>query len=58
MNEEKTMSIDIAEGISKKDPKNPKPWKAVKVTVGDWSQMIFVRTKFEMDYIESIVNAK
>jgi hypothetical protein len=42
------VSIKIVTGTSKKTKKE---WKGILITIGDWSQIIFPRTKFEMDYI-------
>jgi len=47
MNE--NINVEIFNGKSKKDEK---PYKALKVTIGDWDQLIFVKSKFELDYIE------
>lgn len=41
-------TITLYEGISKKDKK---PFTALKLTVGDWSKLHFLDSKFEMDYI-------
>jgi len=42
-------NVEIFNGKSKKDGK---PYEAVKVTVGDWDHLIFVKTKFELEYIK------
>lgn len=42
--------LEIIHGKQKKDP--TKEWKALKVTIGDWSTVFFPKSKFEMDYIE------
>ena len=41
-------SISIESGISKK---TQKPWRAVKIQVGEWSTLIFPKSTFEMKYI-------
>lgn len=56
MNETK---IEIITGTVKKDgPMKGKEWKALKITVGDWTKVIFPDSTFEMNYIESILNAE
>lgn len=32
--------------------KNGRKWEALKVEVGEWSTLIFAKTKFELDYIK------
>lgn len=48
--------IEIVNGIAKE---SKKPYKALKITIGEWSKMVFpgskeplVASKFELDYIE------
>lgn len=41
--------VTIYNGESRKDKK---PFKAVRVEVGEWSQLIFPRSSFELSYIE------
>lgn len=43
------ISIKIYEGVSKEAKK---PYKAILVTVGEWSKLIFTTSKFELDYVE------
>jgi len=43
------ISIKIYEGVAKE---TKKPYKAILITVGEWSTMMFAKSKFEMDYIE------
>jgi len=43
------ISIKIYDGVAKE---SKKPYKAVLVTVGEWSKLIFTTSKFELDYIE------
>lgn len=50
-----TGKITIYEGKSKKDDK---PYSALMLTVGEWSSLHFVQSKFEMDYIKKQLNAK
>lgn len=47
-------SISIISGLSKTKKNadgSPRKWTAVKVVVGDWSQLFFAKSKFEMDYL-------
>lgn len=44
------MNIDIITGESKK---TGKPYEAIKVTIGEWSSLVFPRSRFEMDYIKN-----
>jgi len=46
------IEIKVIEGIGKE---SKKPWKGISVNIGDWSQLVFAKTKFEMDYIEQIL---
>jgi len=43
------ISITVYEGTSKE---KKLPYKAVLVTVGEWTKLVFPTSKFEMDYIE------
>lgn len=54
--EDDTTKLEIVEGISKKD-KN-RTWKALKITIGEWSTLVFPTSRFEMEYIENLVNDK
>lgn len=47
-----TVEIKIIEGIGKE---SKKPWKGLLITVGEWSQIVFPRSKFEMDHIEKVL---
>lgn len=54
-------SIEIVRGESKtKKDKNGNPikWAGILLKVGDWSTMIFPKSKFELDYIEKILNGE
>lgn len=42
---------EIVTGKSKKDVS--KQWTAVKFSIGDWSTMIFTKSKIELDYIKN-----
>lgn len=46
------IKVEIVTGTNKETKKD---WKAIKVFIGDWTQLIFPRTKFEMDYIEKVL---
>lgn len=48
MNE--AVKVEIISGKQKKDPS--KEWEAVSLKIGDWSTIIFPKSKFEMDYIK------
>ena len=55
--------IEIVTGKQKKDPS--KEWKALKITVGEWSKLVFVNgsqplitSNFELDYIQKTLNEK
>lgn len=50
------VEVTVISGNQKKDPS--KTWEALSVKVGDWSTIIFPKSKFEMDYIKSILEAK
>jgi len=41
-------SISIVSGHSKKTDKD---WTAISIKVGEWSQLIFPKSSFEMKYI-------
>lgn len=45
--------IEVKNGIGKE---SKKPWKAISLKIGDISQLIFPKTKFEMDYIENHID--
>lgn len=49
--DEKTL-VEIVEGESKEQ--KGRKWRAVRLTIGDWSTLIFPKSKFEMDYIENL----
>lgn len=43
--------------ISGKSQKTGKSYEAIKLTIGDWSSLVFPRSSFEMNYIKSILEA-
>lgn len=43
------MNIEIYSGKSKK---TGKAYEAIKVTIGEWSGLLFPNSRFEMDYIK------
>lgn len=43
------VKIEIVSGISKQ---SGKPYQAIKLTIGDWSQLVFPRSAFEMNYVK------
>lgn len=45
--------ITIYEGVSKE---KKIPYKALLIEVGEWSKLVFVDSKFEMEYIEKQLN--
>lgn len=49
------MNIDIVSGKSKKTGKE---YEAVRVQIGDWSSLLFPRTRFEMEYIKRVINGE
>jgi len=52
--ENTTLKIEITGGKSKKTGKE---WKGVKITIGDWTTLVFPKTKFETDYITKVIEA-
>ena len=56
MNDNNQLAIDIISGKQKKDPS--KEWQAVKITIGSWTYLIFPKSKFEMDYIKTVLETK
>lgn len=48
------VQFEIVKGVSTKSG-SEKPWRAIKIIIGDWENLIFPRTKFEFDYICSIL---
>lgn len=44
----KNCTVEIVDGISNK---TGKPYQAIKLSIGDWSQLVFPRSSFEMEYI-------
>jgi hypothetical protein len=43
------MNIEIYQGKAKKTGNE---FEAIKLTIGDWSTLVFPKTQFEMDYIK------
>lgn len=48
------VTVEIITGKSKKTGND---YSAVKLTIGDWSQLVFPRSAFEMDYIKQQLEA-
>lgn len=48
MAQKQAPTIDIYEGTAKESGKS---FKALRVTIGQWSQLVFPKSRFEMDYI-------
>lgn len=48
------VTVEIVEGISKKSGKD---YQAIKLTIGDWSSLVFPRSAFEMNYIKEQLEA-
>jgi len=42
-------SISVYEGVSKK---TGNAYEAISIKVGEWSTLIFAKSKFEMEYIK------
>lgn len=51
MNE--NVNLEIVDGIGKK---SGKAYTALKLTIGDWSTLVFPRSAFEMNYIKDILS--
>jgi len=50
------IKVEIVSGHWKSD--ETKTWEAVKVTVGDWSTIIFPKSQFETKYIKDYLENK
>lgn len=50
------VKVEIVTGKWKSD--ESKTWKGVKVTVGDWSTLVFPQSQFETEYIEKYLADK
>lgn len=48
------IKVEIISGESKKTGKT---YEAIKLTIGDWSSLVFPRSVFEMNYIKSVLEA-
>lgn len=48
------VNVEIIEGESKK---TGKAYQAIKLTIGDWSSLVFPRSSFEMNYIKGVLDA-
>lgn len=46
------VKLEVINGVSKK---SGNAYKALKLTIGDWSQLIFTRSAFEMNYVEELL---
>lgn len=51
----KTISVSLIEGKSKKSGKT---YNAIKLEIGDWNTLVFPRSRFELNYIKSIIDSK
>lgn len=49
------VSISIKTGVNEKTKRE---WKGVLIEIGEWSQLIFPRTSFEMKHIEKVLNGE
>lgn len=45
--------VDIVKGKSKKTGKE---YEAIKLSIGEWSSLVFPRSAFEMNYIKKVIN--
>lgn len=52
MNEE--IHVEIIQGKSNKTGNN---YEAIKLTIGDWSSLVFPRSAFEMKYIKEVLGS-
>ena len=43
------------EKVTGKSKKTGRDYNAVKLSIGDWSTLVFPRSKFEADYIFNII---
>lgn len=50
------ISITIKTGKQTKDPS--KEWKGILVTIGEYSHLYFPQSRFEMEYIEKVLNGE
>lgn len=48
----KDIKVEIVDGISKK---SGNAYQAVKLSIGEWSSLVFPRSSFEMNYIKDIL---
>lgn len=53
--ENSDINVEIVEGTGKK---TGKPYSAIKLTIGDWSSLVFPRSSFEMNYIKGVLEAE
>lgn len=51
----KEINVEIIQGTGKKSGKD---YEAIKLTIGDWSQLVFPRSAFELNYIKEILEAQ
>lgn len=47
------VNVEIISGKQKKDPS--KTWQALRLTIGEWSTVIFTKSKFELEYIKKSI---
>lgn len=48
------ITVDIVKGKSKKTGKD---YEAIKLSIGEWSSLVFPRSPFEMNYIKKVITA-
>lgn len=51
MDKNNTISISV-----KKGEKNGREWSALLVEIGGWSTLVFPKSRFEMEYIEKVID--
>lgn len=49
------VQVTLYEGTAKK---SGEPYTAIKLEIGDWTKLVFTSSKFEMDYIKSVLSKK
>jgi len=49
------INISIKSGVNKETKRE---WKGVLIEIGEWSQLIFPRTSFEMKHIEKVLEGQ
>lgn len=48
-NNQKNISVTVEQAISEK---TKKPYEYLKLTIGEWEERIFTRSKFDLRYIK------